>query len=148
MNTLHDRQSQREDDVSRRPSLRLVERQPQVHKGRVFAIAMVIVFLALLGNAVLSSILVTNQKHLDGVTADVAEERAEQERLRVELAELKSPKRITEEAEKMGMIRPDSGDINYLGVPDEEDEPAVDDDGYHEDAASSSGAGSKDKAGR
>jgi cell division protein FtsL len=154
MNTIHAPQSLRSPDRAepgrQTTPLRVVELQPRTHKGRVFAIAMVMVFLALLGNAVLSSILVTNQKHLDSVSADVAAERSEQQRLQVELAGLRSPERIVNEAEKLGMIRPDS--VTYLGTEDEADgtdqDGSVTDGGYSEDAAPSTGSASKDKAGR
>jgi cell division protein FtsL len=154
MNTIHAPQSLRSPDRTApgrsAAPLRIVELQPRTHKGRVFAIAMVMVFLALLGNAVLSSILVTNQKHLDTVSADVAAERSKQQRLQVELAGLRSPERIVNEAKKMGMTRPDS--VTFLGTDDEADEPdrsgTAADEGYAEDATAPSGSGSKDKAGR
>ena len=153
MNTIHAPQPLRSPDRTvpgrQAAPLRIVEVQPRPHKGRVFAIAMVMVFLALLGNAVLSSILVTNQKHLDSVSADVAAERSKQQRLQVELAGLRSPERIVNEAEKMGMIRPDS--VTYLGTEGEgeaADADASADEGYSEDAASTNGSASKDKAGR
>jgi cell division protein FtsL len=156
MNTVHDRQSLRSTDRGTTPgregpTLRIVQRAPQTHKGRVFAVAMVMVFLALLGNAVLSSILVTNQKHLDRVSADVATERAEQQRLEVELASLRSPQRIVDEAEKMGMVRADSP--TYLGVPGSEDEDdaragSPENDRYSEDAASVSDDDPEEGTGR
>jgi len=155
MNTIHAPQSLRSPERAApgrsTAPLRIVEFEPRTHKGRVFAIAMVMVFLALLGNAVLSSILVTNQKHLDTVSADVAAERSEQQRLQVELAQLRSPERIVNEAEAMGMIRPDSR--TYVGgTKDKSNESdrkgTVADEGYAEEAAPPAGSGSKDKAGR
>jgi hypothetical protein len=110
---------------------------------------MVMVFLALLGNAVLSSILVTNQKHLDTVSADVAAERSKQQRLEVELAGLRSPERIVSEAEKMGMTR--SKPPTYVGTDEADETERLGDtagEGYAEDAAAPSGSESLDQAGR
>jgi cell division protein FtsL len=150
MNTIHAPQSLRSPErvVPGRSAapLRIVEPQPRTHKGRVFAIAMVMVFLALLGNAVLSSILVTNQKHLDTVSADVAAERSKQQRLEVELAGLRSPERIVNEAIALGMVRNDSP--TYLVGKADDRKGTAAEEGYAEDAAAPNGPGSKDKAGR
>lgn len=100
---------------TRRPSLTVVPTpHPRARRPAVaLSLAMVVVFAALLAGAVVHSMLVAGQAHLDKVTTQT---RAEAEQLETEqfrLAALSSPERITREAERLGMVpgRPD----NWLG---------------------------------
>jgi cell division protein FtsB len=72
-------------------------------------------FVILFGVALLQTVLVQGQIHLDGLRADVAETQVEARILQAEVATLESPAHILEQAEAMGMIPPE--DITYLTPP-------------------------------
>jgi hypothetical protein len=61
-------------------------------------------FLALFGNAVAHSVLVSGQERLDGLTSEVEREQARNEKLHLRAAELEAPDRIVNEAKRMGLI--------------------------------------------
>lgn len=93
--------------VDRRPDLRLVP-PPRPRRGAAVAVvALVIVCASLLGTAVLHTMLVSGQRHVDQLDDRIrAVEQANQAR-RLEVAELESPVRVVAEAERAGMTRPD-----------------------------------------
>lgn len=88
-----------------RPDLYVVEPSRRRLRTRVVVgLAVVVVFGALLASAVLHSLLVSGQDHLDEVGREI---RTEQELLakdRIRLADLQSPERIAVEAERLGMV--------------------------------------------
>jgi hypothetical protein len=61
-------------------------------------------FLALFGNAVAHSVLVAGQERLDGLTAELEQEQARNQRLHLRAAALESPERIVEAAKDLGMV--------------------------------------------
>ncbi len=73
----------------------------------------VLVSAALLGVVVTHVALTQNQFRLDSLDGRVASQAAEQQRLRLQVAELESPSRIVQVAEqKLGMVVPSS--VTYL----------------------------------
>ncbi len=64
-------------------------------------------FLILFGVALLQTVLVQGQIHLDGLRADVAERQVELRTLQEEVAIAESPENIIRQAEAMGMVAPD-----------------------------------------
>ncbi len=64
-------------------------------------------FVILFGVALLQTVLVQGQIHLDGLRADVAERQTETRILQQEVATLESPENIIRQAEAMGMVAPD-----------------------------------------
>lgn len=64
-------------------------------------------FLILFGVALLQTVLVQGQIHLDGLRADVGERQVQTRILQEEVATLESPANIIEQAEAMGMIAPE-----------------------------------------
>jgi hypothetical protein len=61
-------------------------------------------FLALFGNAVAHSVLVSGQERLDGLTSEVEREQARNEKLHLQAAKLEAPDRIVNVAKGMGLI--------------------------------------------
>jgi cell division protein FtsL len=64
-------------------------------------------FAALFAVAVLQTVLVQGQIHLDGLQAEVAEAEVRVQNLRAEVGELESPGRILAEAGATGMVPAD-----------------------------------------
>ena len=88
-----------------RPNLRVVG--PPVRRPRAarwFALSVVIVFGALLASAVVHSMLVSGQAHLDQVDQQVRVENERLAREQARLADYQSPERIAREAAKLGMV--------------------------------------------
>jgi hypothetical protein len=73
--------------------------RPQV----ALTIALGAFFLILFGVALLQTVLVQGQLHLDGLRADVAERQAEVQLLRDDVAQRESPEAVVGAAEDMGM---------------------------------------------
>lgn len=72
-------------------------------------------FLVLFGVALLQTVLVQGQIHLDGLRADLASRQAEAQELRAEVARLSSPEAIVAWAEAHGLVDP--GVTTYLLPP-------------------------------
>ncbi len=88
-----------------RPNLRVVG--PPVRRPRAarwFVLSVVIVFGALLASAVVHSLLVSGQAHLDQVDQQVRVENERLAREQARLADYQSPERIAREAAKLGMV--------------------------------------------
>lgn len=75
-------------------------------------------FVILFGVALLQTVLVQGQIHLDGLRADVAERQIEASVLQEQIAIMESPAAIIDQAEAMGMSVPEH--MTYL-VPPAED---------------------------
>lgn len=105
-------------EVAPRPRLRVVEppTRRRIRPAFIVGLAVFVVFGALLAAAVVHSMLVSGQAHLDDVSSSTRIEREELEREQVRLASLQSPERITREAERLGMV-PGSGDNWIQGDP-------------------------------
>lgn len=91
----------------RRPHLRIVP-PARPRRGAALAVAALLVVCgALLGTAVLHTMLVSGQRQVDQLEEEIrATEQANQAR-RLSVAELESPARVVEEAERDGMVDPD-----------------------------------------
>jgi cell division protein FtsL len=63
-------------------------------------------FLVLFGVALLQTVLVQGQIHLDGLRADLAVRQAQAQELRAEVAELSSPANIIEAARGLNLTEP------------------------------------------
>ena len=74
-------------------------------------------FVILFGVALLQTVLVQGQIHLDGLRADVAERQTEAAVLQQVVAAMESPGDIIRQAEAMGMVTPDH--LNFLVPPAE-----------------------------
>ena len=74
-------------------------------------------FVILFGVALLQTVLVQGQIHLDGLRADVAERQTEAAVLQQDVAAMESPENIIRQAEAMGMVTPDH--VNFLVPPAE-----------------------------
>jgi cell division protein FtsL len=84
---------------------------------RAGVILTVLAFVALFGVAVSHALLIQNQANVDALDERVAQEQARYEELRLEVAQLESPQRISTEAQQdLGMVAP--GDTEWL-TPDE-----------------------------
>ena len=64
-------------------------------------------FVILFGVALLQTVLVQGQIHLDGLRADVGERQTETRILQHEVATMESPANIIDQAEAMGMLVPE-----------------------------------------
>ena len=77
----------------------------------------VLAFVALFGVAASHALLIQNQASVDELDDRVAAEQARYEELRLEVAQLESPQRISTEAQQtLGMVAP--GDVEWL-TPDD-----------------------------
>jgi cell division protein FtsL len=84
---------------------------------RAGVILTVLAFVALFGVAASHALLIQNQAHVDELDDRVAAEQARYEELRLEVAELESPQRISGEAQQtLGMVP--AGEVQWL-TPDE-----------------------------
>lgn len=91
-----------------RPELRVVRpphRRPRT-RAVMAALAIVIVFVALLASAVFHALLAQGQQRLDKLNGDVATQQDQYEHLRYEVAQLSSPQSIVDAATKLGMVQP------------------------------------------
>lgn len=79
-------------------------------------IGLISIVLALFGLAAINALMVENQTKIDALGSDVVAAQLENERLRVQLAELEAPQRIVAEAEgRLGMVVP--AEVVYLTPP-------------------------------
>ena len=78
---------------------------PRVHI--VLGVGVVALFGVLFAVAVLQTVLVQGQIHLDGLHAEVAEAEVRVQVLRAEVAQLESPGRVIDEALAAGMVPAD-----------------------------------------
>lgn len=98
------RPAQREEERDRSHLRVVVERRLP---GRWAAVVVASVFAILLATAALNTVLVANQRHLDQVEARIREGERRNQTLRLQVAELEAPARITAAAAADGMIEPD-----------------------------------------
>ena len=106
-----------------RPDLYVVEPIPTrspASKGRLGMIAIGLLFVVAFAIAVLQTVLVQGQMHLDGLQQQISDQQAEAQRLRLEAASLASPANIVAEAEAMGMVAPAGGPTYVPTVPGDE----------------------------
>lgn len=92
-----------------RPALRVIDTDElqKLKPARVGTIAGVVLFVALFALAAFQTVLINSQSRLDDLNQRVAEEQARQEQLELNLADLRSPERITAAArDRLGMIAP------------------------------------------
>jgi cell division protein FtsL len=109
----------RDEDSSPRRHLRLVlpARRSLRLSPRLGVLLTVVGFVALFGVAVCHALLIQNQASVDELDRRVAAEQARYEQLRLEVAELESPQRITTEAQNdLGMVP--AGETMWL-TPDQ-----------------------------
>jgi cell division protein FtsL len=100
----------------RRPPIAAVPRVTPA-RSRGFAVAAVLTVVALVVAVVFHVILAQGQLQLDHLDTQIAAERRQYEQLRLETSQLASPQRITEQAQRQGLIVPAEPPI-YLEVPD------------------------------
>lgn len=96
----------------RRRHLRAVESPQPATRGRpkvhiVLGLGVGALFAVLFAVAVLQTVLVQGQIHLDGLQADVAEAEVRVQDLRAQVGRLESPARILDEAGARGMVPSD-----------------------------------------
>lgn len=96
----------------RRRHLRAVESAPPATRGRpkvhiILGLGVGVLFAVLFAVAVLQTVLVQGQVHLDGLQADVAEAEVRVQDLRAQVGRLESPARILDEAGARGMVPSD-----------------------------------------
>jgi cell division protein FtsB len=90
-----------------RPDLQVARRPTRQRRTGVRLAACVLaLFLALFGNAVAHSVLVSGQERLDGLNTQLEQQQAENQRLHLRAAALESPNRIVEAAKDLGMEQP------------------------------------------
>jgi len=87
------------------PNLSLVGRRHRKRRPGVrISAGFLALFLALFGNAVAHSVLVSGQERLDGLNTEVERQQAANEQLHLQAAKLEAPDRIVNEAKKMGLV--------------------------------------------
>jgi len=95
----------------RRPQLRVVD-EPRTRRLSVGAIAVLVVgavFAVLFGLVVFHTVLLKNQQRIDRLSAQVTDEQARYQSLRLQVAQLEAPQRILDVAtQKLGMVPPDN----------------------------------------
>ena len=103
---LPDLNPRRREADRERPDLRVVEAEPRrLPRWKIGGVAGLILFLALFAVAGAQTFIIQGQRHLDEVNARIATQQSDAEALRMQLAELQSPERITAvAAERLGMI--------------------------------------------
>ena len=93
----------------------------RVRPQLALTMAIIAFFLILFGVALLQTVLVQGQIHLDGLRADVADRQTEVQIARAHVAELESPAHLIGEAESMGMVQQDP---TFVSPPSEADSAA------------------------
>jgi hypothetical protein len=68
-----------------------------------------LVFVVAFGIAVLQTVLVQGQMHLDDLRQQISDTQAEAQQLRLDAAELESPTNVVQQAEAMGMVAAPEG---------------------------------------
>ncbi|HEV3226384.1 MAG TPA: cell division protein FtsL [Acidimicrobiales bacterium] len=93
----------------RRPQLRVVA-EPRVRRLSLGAVTVLVVggvFAVLFGLVVFHTVLLKNQQQLDHLDAQVTQEQAHYQQLRLQVAQLEAPQRILDVATtKLGMVPP------------------------------------------
>ncbi len=94
---------------STRTDLRVVQEAKKRSRARqvVAALAVVVIFSALLASAVFHSVLVSGQQRLDNLNQRVEQRQQVLSRAELRVAELSSPARIVAAAKGRGMVVPD-----------------------------------------
>lgn len=88
-----------------RPSLRVVEKARRERRRHIGTVACAVLFVALFAVAGSQAYLVQQQRHIDRTNIKISRAEDDAELLRIELAQLQSPQRITQDAAaKLGMI--------------------------------------------
>ncbi|HEX7132718.1 MAG TPA: hypothetical protein VF228_09085 [Iamia sp.] len=95
-----------EADAPTRPELRVVP--PRRPTGAIVVASLVLVFGVLLATAALNTMLVSGQRDLDRIEAEIREGEQRNQALELQVAELESPDRVVEAAEAQGMIEPET----------------------------------------
>jgi cell division protein FtsB len=94
-----------EVDAPTRPDLRVVP--PRRPTGAIVAVCLVLVFGVLLATAALNTVLVSGQRDLDRIEAEIREGEQQNQALELQVAEMESPAAIIAAAERQGMVEPD-----------------------------------------
>lgn len=89
-------------EAAPRPNLMLVPRHRRA--ARIAVVACTVVVLAMLGAAAFQTLLAQRQLEIDKLTQGIDDARGDYEMLRRERAELRSPARLAQLAEEMGMV--------------------------------------------
>jgi cell division protein FtsL len=129
----------RRDQADRSRHLRVVRgsRPGLSLSPRAAVVLTVLAFVGLFAVAVCHALLIERQAAIDELEADVAAEQARYEELSLDVAQLKSPERITTEAtQELGMVP--AGEVVWL-TP-EEPAPATDEPEDAEDSPDTSAA--------
>lgn len=94
--------------AARRPELYVVGApRRRAHTGAILTVATLVVFGSLLASAVLHSLLVSGQAHLDDLNTRIRVEQDQLQREQLRLASYQSPERIAREASRLGMVPAD-----------------------------------------
>ncbi len=83
----------------------------------MFALALVVVFAAVLASAVFHSVLVADQQRLDRMDQRLEQRQQAISRARLRVAELSSPARVVAAAQRRGMVVPDHTTWLSAGAP-------------------------------
>ncbi len=133
-----------------RPDLRVVP--PRRPTGAVAVVALLVVFGVLLATAGLNTVLVSGQRDLDRLEAEIREGEQRNQALRLQVAELESPERIVAAATAAGMVQPD--EVRWIApqpdgtsAADATEEPAPSSGEAPTDERAEAGAGSDGVAG-
>lgn len=118
--------------IRSRPQIRLTPR------GGVTIV--VLLFVALFLVAVSHALLIESQVRLDDLDSKVAEEQAQYENLRQEIADLESPARIQEAASELGMVP--AGDTVWI-TPEQPVSSSTTEDSTEEESPDTSNAAVK-----
>lgn len=108
-----------------RPPLRVVDPSElqRLKPARVGTIAGVLLFVALFALAAFQTVLIKSQSRLDELNDHLDAERERQEQLELELADLRSPERITAAAQdRLGMLAP--YEVTFIQPSPDDDERA------------------------
>ncbi|HYI61837.1 MAG TPA: hypothetical protein VEW93_08545 [Acidimicrobiales bacterium] len=91
----------------RRPDLRIVPVARPRRGGALAVVVLLVVGGALLGTAVLHTMLVSGQREVDRLEERIRDAEQANQARRLDVAELESPARVVQEAEGDGMVDPD-----------------------------------------
>ncbi len=95
-------------EESRRPDLRIVPVTRPRRGGALVVVGLLVVCGALLGTAVLHTMLVSGQRQVDRLDEQIRSTQHANQGRRLDVAELESPVRVVAEAEAAGMVAPDA----------------------------------------
>jgi hypothetical protein len=107
------RPAPRRPDAAARPALRIATRTPS---GRVATFIVLATIFTLVSAVVFHVILAQGQLQLDSLSREITSARREYEVRRLQTSILASPPRITQEAQRLGLVVPDDPPT-YLQVP-------------------------------